>query len=66
MVFEWDARKAARNLRKHGVSFEEASTVMGDPLSRTIPDPLHSRIGPPRVSFRATAFASVDSSHFKR
>jgi uncharacterized DUF497 family protein len=42
LVFEWDARKAARNLRKHGVSFGEASTVIGDPLSRTIPDPLHS------------------------
>ena len=42
MVFEWDARKATRNRRKHGVSFEEASTVLGDPLSLTIPDPLHS------------------------
>lgn len=42
MVFEWDVIKAARNLRKHGVSFEEASTILGDPLSLTIPDPLHS------------------------
>ena len=38
---EWDERKAERNLRKHGVPFAEAATVFGDPLSRTIPDPLH-------------------------
>ncbi len=40
--FEWDANKAAQNLQKHGLSFEEASTVLADPLSLTIPDPLHS------------------------
>lgn len=42
LTFEWDDRKAYANLRKHGVSFEEASTVFGDPFSVTIPDPLHS------------------------
>ena len=42
MRFEWDPRKAAANLDKHGVSFEEASTVFGDPLAATVPDPLHS------------------------
>jgi uncharacterized DUF497 family protein len=42
LKFEWDERKADQNRKKHGVSFEEASTVFGDPLSRTIPDPLHS------------------------
>lgn len=42
MRFEWDAVKGRSNIDKHGVSFEEASTVFGDPLSRTIPDPLHS------------------------
>ena len=41
-TFEWDEGKAAENLTKHGVSFSEASTVFADPLSRTIPDPLHS------------------------
>jgi uncharacterized DUF497 family protein len=41
-TFEWDDKKAVENLTKHGVSFSEASTVFGDPLSRTIPDPLHS------------------------
>ncbi len=40
--FLWDPRKAAANLRKHGVGFEEATTVFDDPLSVTIPDPDHS------------------------
>jgi uncharacterized DUF497 family protein len=42
LVFEWDEAKAKANLKKHRVSFEEASTVFGDPLSLTIEDPLHS------------------------
>ena len=42
MQFEWDPEKAARNLAKHGVSFDEASTVFGDPLAGTISDPRHS------------------------
>ena len=40
--FEWDTEKAGANLQKHGVSFEEAATIFFDPLSLTIPDPLHS------------------------
>jgi uncharacterized DUF497 family protein len=40
--FEWDPRKAAANLRKHGVSFDEAMTVFADWESVTIPDPDHS------------------------
>jgi uncharacterized protein len=40
--FEWDPEKEARNLRKHGVSFVEASTVFGDGLAATIPDAKHS------------------------
>jgi len=40
--FEWDPAKATRNLAKHGVSFDEASTVFGDPLAGTIVDPRHS------------------------
>jgi uncharacterized DUF497 family protein len=44
LSFEWDERKAKANLAKHGVSFEEASTVFGDPLSLTIPDPAHSQV----------------------
>lgn len=42
MQFEWDTAKAARNLAKHGVSFDEASTVFGDPLAGTVLDPRHS------------------------
>lgn len=40
--FEWDPRKAAANLRKHGVAFEEAVTAFADPHSITISDPDHS------------------------
>ena len=42
MVFEWNSTKAATNFRKHGVSFAEATTVFGDPLSMTVDDPKHS------------------------
>lgn len=40
--FEWDAHKADANLAKHGVSFEEATTVFRDAFSITISDPDHS------------------------
>lgn len=42
LKFEWDVRKSTANLRKHGVSFEEAATVFGDPLALTFADPDHS------------------------
>ena len=42
LQFEWDPRKAASNLAKHGISFEEAATVFGDPLGRIVDDPRHS------------------------
>jgi hypothetical protein len=42
VTFEWDARKAATNLQKHGVAFEDASSVFFDPLAITFPDPDHS------------------------
>jgi uncharacterized protein len=42
MEFEWDPNKSAKNIKKHGVSFTEAATVFGDPLSTTFPDPDHS------------------------
>lgn len=41
-MVEWDPRKAAANLRKHGVSFDEAATVFRDTLSATAVDPDHS------------------------
>jgi uncharacterized protein len=40
--FEWDPQKAVRNFEKHGVTFEEASTVFRDQLSATAHDPDHS------------------------
>jgi uncharacterized protein len=42
LEFEWDLRKAASNVAKHSVSFEEAATVFGDPLGRIRSDPRHS------------------------
>lgn len=42
MIYEWNPEKAQRNLRKHGVAFEEAATVFLDPLAMTYPDPDHS------------------------
>ena len=44
MEFEWDPAKAAANLAKHGVSFSEASTIFGDPLEITIPDPARGNL----------------------
>ena len=42
MELEWDEEKNVANVQKHGVSFEEAATVFGDPLSDTYDDPDHS------------------------
>ena len=42
MEFEWDALKAAANLKKHGVSFEEAKTVFENPLTVIFDDEAHS------------------------
>jgi len=41
--FEWDPKKAAENLRKHGISFDEAATAFADWHSITVPDPEHSQ-----------------------
>jgi hypothetical protein len=42
LTFEWDEQKDLSNQRKHGVSFDEAKTVFGDPRSLTIHDEQHS------------------------
>ena len=42
IAFEWDSEKAEINDRKHGVTFVEAATAFGDPLSVILPDPRHS------------------------
>ena len=59
IVFDWDSRKAKSNQSKHGVSFEEASTVFGDPMSLTIADPAHSRPAEER-------FVTIGSSYLGR
>ena len=41
-IFECDVRKATSNLKKHGVAFDEATTVFSDPLSLLMADPRHS------------------------
>ena len=41
MVYEWDAKKAKGNRRKHRISFEDAASVFLDPLALTFPDPDH-------------------------
>lgn len=43
LLFEWDTNKARKNIKTHGVSFDEASTAFKDTLSLTIYDPLHSK-----------------------
>jgi uncharacterized DUF497 family protein len=55
LTFEWDANKARRNLAKHGISFEESSTIFGDARSLTIPDPVHSRL--------EERFVTIGASH---
>ena len=42
MEFEWDQDKATSNLKKHGVSFDEASSVFADPLAAIFDDEVHS------------------------
>lgn len=58
LTVEWDAEKARTNLKKHRVTFEEASTVFGDPMSVTVRDPDHS-VEEPR-------FVDVGRSHSGR
>ena len=41
LKFEWDINKANTNQKKHGITFEEASTVLSDVFSITVTDPLH-------------------------
>lgn len=46
MVFRWDPRKGAANLKKHGIEFREAATVLNDTLSSTFPDIDHFSVEP--------------------
>jgi uncharacterized protein len=42
-LFEWDPGKEAANARDHGITFDEATEVFGDPLALNMPDPSHSK-----------------------
>jgi uncharacterized DUF497 family protein len=46
VVFRWDPKKAATNLKKHRIDFHEAATVLNDTVSTTFPDMAHSSIEP--------------------
>ena len=58
LSFEWDDKKAKLNAKKHGVTFEEASTAFADRLSLTIHDPTHSQL--------ENRFVTVGGSHLGR
>jgi uncharacterized DUF497 family protein len=49
LIFEWDAKKARSNRRKHGVSFDEACTVFDDPLAAIFADEDHSTVEPREI-----------------
>jgi hypothetical protein len=51
MDFEWDPAKAEKSLKKHGVGFDEAVSVFGDPLALTFEDPDHSSAEDRSITF---------------
>ena len=58
LLFEWDRKKAKKNSKIHGITFDEAGTAFRDPLSLAIYDPLHSD--------REDRFVLIGSSHKNR
>ncbi len=67
MRFEWDSGKAAKNLRKHGVSFHEAISAFYDPLATTGDDPDHSEDEERLVTFGfSSAGRLIVVSHTER
>jgi uncharacterized DUF497 family protein len=59
VVYEWEAKKAKANLRKHGASFEDASTIFLDPLALTFLDPDHSDAEEREVTIGLTSGGQV-------
>ena len=59
VIFTWDVRKNAANVKKHGVDFREAATVFYDPLSITFPDEDHSDDEERFLTIGASARGSV-------
>jgi uncharacterized protein len=67
MIFEWDPKKAEKNIKKHGVTFQEASTVFGDPLAISFPDPDHSKDEERKLTFgQSLQRRLIVVSHTKR
>jgi uncharacterized DUF497 family protein len=65
--YEWDTPKAAANLRRHGVSFEEATTVFLDPLAGSYDDPDHSQTEARDITFGySSAGRALVVSHCER
>ena len=58
-LFEWDDEKAERNLRVHGVDFQEARTIFEDPFAITIPDDFHSEDEPRSITLGLSLLARV-------
>ena len=56
MEFVWDPEKAVANERKHGVTFQEAGTVFGDPLAITFANPDHSMSEQRYLTFQLSRF----------
>lgn len=66
MEFEWDAPKAATNLKKHGVSFDEAASMFLDQIAVSGPDPDHS-VGESRyITFGMSSLGQLAVSHTYR
>jgi hypothetical protein len=59
LEFEWDPRKAAANLLRHGITFEDAATVFGDPLALTVSDPDHSEREHRFITMGETALGKI-------
>ena len=67
MHFEWDSAKATKNLRKHRVSFEEASSVFYDSLAVTGADPDHSQAEDRLITFGMSSSGRLlPVSHIER
>ena len=59
LEFEWDDEKASSNVQKHGVEFDEAKTVFGDPQAETFFDPDHSENEDRFITFGLSALGHL-------
>jgi len=59
MNFEWDPPKASANVKKHGITFDEAATVFLDPMALSGPDPDHSLDESRYISFGVSSLGHL-------